>query len=517
MLHSIYSVSVFCVFLSFDVRRSSTSSNCELACASIAESIPHAFFLRDEGVNTLWDSKQSDVIPACRVEPSNPEEVSIILKATIEEQCHFAIRGGGHSRISGSSNAEKGITVDLKTFNFIEIGKDKKTVRIGGGSVWGDVYRALEKERLMVVGGRVSDVGVGGLTLGGGISFFSNKRGWACDSVTAFEVVLPNTSVQIVTKDSNLDVYWALRGGGNSFGVVTAFHMELFERKPEIWRGMRMYTFDKIPELLAAQHKFVTEVQAQDPDAVAFFPYGYHQPYDLLMSMPTMVHGTHNSNETWPAAFDDFKAIEGIPDSTSIVHKPLSDCTDDVALMNPYGMRTIYQTITYKVSTEVDRKILEIYQEELQPIKSLEGAVPFIIFHPTPAGHTDPMKKNGGNPLGLAGLGPLMIMQTSWMWKNKADDEAFYESNRSIFERATAVAREAGVLVPYIYQNYAWESQDVFAGYGKENQARLKKIQSQIDPDGVFAGGEGLSKGYFKVNMKGKHGNTKAQQTKDEL
>jgi FAD/FMN-containing dehydrogenase len=149
------------------IKLSSSSSSCERACAAIAETIPHAFFLRDEGDCVLWDAKQKDLIPSCRVEPSTPEEVSIILKAAIKEQCHFATRGGGHSRIAGSSNAEDGITIDLKKINQIEIAKDKKTVRIGGGSVWGDVYKTLEGKDLTVIGGRVSDVGVGGLILGG--------------------------------------------------------------------------------------------------------------------------------------------------------------------------------------------------------------------------------------------------------------------------------------------------------------------------------------------------------------
>lgn len=148
-------------------RLSSHSTACERACASIAESQPHTFFLQDEGHCVLWDAKQSTLIPACRVEPSTPAEVASVIAAVTKERCHFAIRGGGHSRIAGSSNAEDGITIDLKKFTFVEVAKDRKTVRIGGGSVWGDVYRALEAQNLVVIGGRVSDVGVGGLTLGG--------------------------------------------------------------------------------------------------------------------------------------------------------------------------------------------------------------------------------------------------------------------------------------------------------------------------------------------------------------
>jgi hypothetical protein len=150
-----------------EVKANADSLPCEKACAAIAEAIPHTFYLRDEGDFRLWDEKQRELTPACRIEPATPEDVSIIIKAAALDQCHFAVRSGGHSRIAGSSNAEGGITIDLRRFDQVEVSKDKKTVKIGGGNTWGPVYKALEKDNLAVVGGRVSDVGVGGLLLAG--------------------------------------------------------------------------------------------------------------------------------------------------------------------------------------------------------------------------------------------------------------------------------------------------------------------------------------------------------------
>ena len=96
--------------------------------------------------------------------------MSAILKTVIDAKCHFAIKSGGHDRTPGSSNADAGITIDLARLNGVRIAEDKKSVRIGAGLRWLDVYTALERAGLMVVGGRVSDVGVGGLTLGGKLS-----------------------------------------------------------------------------------------------------------------------------------------------------------------------------------------------------------------------------------------------------------------------------------------------------------------------------------------------------------
>lgn len=149
------------------VKANPDSLPCEKACAAIAEVIPQTFYLRGEGDFKMWDRKQEECTPACRIEPSNPEHVSWILLAAAAHQCHFAVRGGGHSRIKGSSNAEDGITIDLRRFDAVEVSEDQKTVKVGGGQIWGNVYKALEKQNLAVVGGRVSDVGVGGLLLGG--------------------------------------------------------------------------------------------------------------------------------------------------------------------------------------------------------------------------------------------------------------------------------------------------------------------------------------------------------------
>jgi FAD/FMN-containing dehydrogenase len=119
-----------------------------------------------DGVD-YWDVKQSSLKPALRVEPSNAQEVSEILKILVEENCHFAIKSGGHARGEGSSNAEGGVTIDLVRLNGVEIAVDKKTVKVGSGGRWMGVYSKLDSHGLTVLGGRVAMVGVGGFLLGG--------------------------------------------------------------------------------------------------------------------------------------------------------------------------------------------------------------------------------------------------------------------------------------------------------------------------------------------------------------
>jgi FAD/FMN-containing dehydrogenase len=117
--------------------------------------------------------------------------VSLVVLTLRVTQCKFAVKSGGHAAFAGASNIADGITIDLAGLNQINVSADQKQTSVGSGNLWYDVYRKLDPMGLAVIGGRVSAIGVGGLTLGGGISFFSNRHGWACDNVNTYQVSLP--------------------------------------------------------------------------------------------------------------------------------------------------------------------------------------------------------------------------------------------------------------------------------------------------------------------------------------
>jgi len=151
----------------------------------------------------LYCSRQRDVTPACVVRPQTAQDVSLAVKTIAKHNCHFAIKSGGHAMFAGASNADGGITIDLVNLNVLELSEDLMTASVGPGQRWGKVYEFLEEKGRVVIGGRVSSVGVGGFLLGGkscdggkwmqlmrigGISFLSRKYGWASDNVRNYEV-----------------------------------------------------------------------------------------------------------------------------------------------------------------------------------------------------------------------------------------------------------------------------------------------------------------------------------------
>ena len=137
-----------------------------------------------------WAEQITEIAPACYVRPLQSAEVSTVVKVAAQYQCPFAIRGGGHSDVPGASNIAGGITLDLGAFKEINVATDRTLTSLGPGLNWGDVYGALDQQNLTVIGGRESSVGLAGLTLGGGISYFSQLHGFACDNVRNFEVWL---------------------------------------------------------------------------------------------------------------------------------------------------------------------------------------------------------------------------------------------------------------------------------------------------------------------------------------
>jgi FAD/FMN-containing dehydrogenase len=118
-------------------------------------------------VNGYWSKAQADVQPSCIFKPGKTSDVSVAVLLSRLSKCPFAVRSGGHAAFAGASSIDGGITISLEKLNQIKLSADKKTALIGAGNTWSKVYSTLQKSDVSVIGGRVSNIGVGGLTLGG--------------------------------------------------------------------------------------------------------------------------------------------------------------------------------------------------------------------------------------------------------------------------------------------------------------------------------------------------------------
>ena len=200
--------------------------------------------------NAMID-KRPALIARCR----DADDVARVIEFARARGVPIAIRGGGHNG-GGLGSVDDGVVIDLSLLKSVSVDPESRTVRVGGGCTWGEVDVATHEHGLAVPCGVISTTGVGGLTLGGGIGHLTRGYGLTIDNVIAAEVVLPDGSQVTASADENPELYWALRGGGGNFGVVTEF---TFRAHPvsEIVGGPIFWPVEKTAELLAAYREYL--------------------------------------------------------------------------------------------------------------------------------------------------------------------------------------------------------------------------------------------------------------------
>jgi FAD/FMN-containing dehydrogenase len=193
--------------------------------------------------------------PALIVRPSDAKDVARAIGFAREHDLRLAVRGGGHNG-AGLGTVDDGVVIDLASFKSVEVDPKARTVRVGGGATWGDVDSVTGEHGLATPSGIISTTGVGGLTLGGGIGHLTRKYGLAIDNLLGAELVLADGSQVTANADSHPDLYWAIRGGGGNFGVVTSFVFRLNDVGTVV-AGPTFWAVEQSEEVLSAYREFI--------------------------------------------------------------------------------------------------------------------------------------------------------------------------------------------------------------------------------------------------------------------
>ncbi|KAJ4286544.1 hypothetical protein N0V90_013244 [Kalmusia sp. IMI 367209] len=442
---------------------------------------------------SIWDAKQQEVIPACRIEPSSAVNISTILQTLITSWCHFSVKGGGHGREPNDSNSVGGVTIDLDRLTTVQIAPNGESARVGGGADLTESYTALQARNLSFVGGRVGTVGVGGFTLGGGTSPFANRNGWALDNVYEYEVVLANGTITTASEEQNPDLYFALRGGGNNFGIVTAFTIRTFPSIP-IYRGAVAYSDNQTESVLDGVHDLFTNPEkTSDLDVGYDMYYQYNQNADQFVMAGTQ---WYNAPVTRPAVFEQLNRIPAIRNAGSV-----QTMSQSVTSGGPLGtVRHVFGTLTTLPSRPFLSQAVAIFKEEVNSVKEVQGLAPNLICYALPARTIGLMAQRGGNALGIESDGPLLIWLISSGWSSADGDTAIDIMTANVANRMEKAAKALEVHHPYKYINYASATQapGIYEGYGGKNLRRLINVQKAVDPRGIFTS-QGLWKGFMKL------------------
>ncbi|KAI0952944.1 hypothetical protein AcW1_007293 [Taiwanofungus camphoratus] len=368
----------------------------------------------------------------------------------------------------------------MARFNEVNYNSKTGAVDIGPGLIWDDVYAALEPYGVNVVGGRVTGVGVAGFILGGGYSHKSNQYGLAIDTVQAYELVLPNGTITTVTDESNPDLFFALKGGFNNFGIVTKFTLKVFPQT-EVWGGAIIILGNE-NQVNAATAKYAATVT--DPKATLLTTYNWDLgltivELDLFYDAPTPP----------PGIFDDFLAIPALDQDIStrsflslVLTTPSNSTAGKRGFFHTVPLVNITPSILDAVVNEsqywADQLALTV--PGLFISYDVEPFLPNVFSHGTPSAYP---------PSRTQGLFPMNIY---YAWTFSASDAVINTVMQQTANTLTekAIAEGQNIADAALYPNYAIYDTPLERMYG-ENMPTLQNLKNQYDPNNVMglAGG----------------------------
>ncbi|KAK0704397.1 hypothetical protein B0H67DRAFT_544760 [Lasiosphaeris hirsuta] len=467
---------------------STASASASQACKLIERSISNATavsypsFLNSPqfNVSTAHWFLSSSQRPTCVVEAGNVNDVSAALRAVGTNRTRFAVMSGGHASNPGFSSTD-GVHIALNRLNHVILSADKKTVELGFGQTWTEVFDKLEGSGVNVVGGRVEGPGVGGFSLGGGYSWKTNQYGLAVDTVISYTLVLPDGKITEVTKD-NPDLFFALKGGMNRFGIVTSAVYRTHPQPAKVYGGYGIYPSTSVPAILAATQKFydqgfndaktqiVTTLAGTSlgvQSLVIFFHDGPEKPalFKLFDGIPAIL----NTNRAWSFS----KYAKSIP-------------SDLAQLINIRGAFATFST------SSLTRRFLAAIRNETEFFTGIlaEHGGTTINYDIEPFTNFGQFAVESAYPHAHSPL-PLNLYFT---WLHRTDDDFWHSQMRASIERLKAVAIDEDIYNAALftqYPNYALAGATSEELYGSKNAARLRSIRDQIDPTRIMnlAGG----------------------------
>ncbi len=412
---------------------------------------------------TVWNG-MIDKRPAVIAECADASDVAVAVNFARENNLVVAVRGGGHN-VAGHATCDDGIVIDLTPMKNVTVDIGRRTAVAEGGVTWGDYDKETQRHGLASPGGAISTTGIAGLTLGGGFGWLSRSYGLACDNLISAEIVTANGEVLTASAEENPDLFWAIRGGGGNFGVVTRFEYRLQE-VGELYAGLILYPRDRAGEFM----RVYSEWTAKAPDEVASMAAFLHSPDgDPVVGAIVVYHGPKDEGERVIAPVRSL----GSPALDDITPKPYTSVQQVLDDGFPRGLRNYWKS-TYLA--ELGEQCLDILVDHANRapttwcVVGLEHMMGGAVAR---VGEDDTAFANRDAIYSL-----LILGRTD----DPAGDGAVRDWVRGLW-KAVEPYSTGGVYVNYMGQD---EAERIGEAYGTDHYARLAKIKSQYDPANLF-------------------------------
>jgi FAD/FMN-containing dehydrogenase len=429
-----------------------------------------------EQARQVWNA-MVDRRPSLILRCTSTEDVVAAVNYARENGLHPAVRCGGHN-VAGRGMSDGGLTIDLSGLREVSVDAEAGLVHAGGGCRLGDVDAATGQLGMIVPAGIMSETGVAGLSLGGGIGWFSRQYGLTCDNFVSLEVVLASGEVIEVSEDSHPDLFWALRGGGGNFGIVTRFTFRAYAFGPLMRIGVSVYEPEEAAAALRAYAALVPTLPRtvgwhaalkHDMPALPFVPAEYvGKRLVMLISM-------------WLGSAEDPEGEEMITRLSSVGNPCISAST-----VLPFGagvQRLIdvefedghrYYTKEAHVAALADEAIDRLV--DFWADMPMEGEVEIIGL----GGAIGDVPEDAS---AFANRGYLLWLNFAMRWDDAGCDAEYIQRTRGI----------VGELAPWIgtgvysnMLNFDEADRVVEAFGGPDKYAKLGRIKAQYDPENLF-------------------------------
>ena len=408
----------------------------------------------------VWNG-MIDRKPSAIVRPTSIAEVMQVVRAAREFHWSVTVRGGGHS-VSGKSVADDAMMIDLSLMNAIQVNPGAQSVVVQGGAKWGAFDRECERHQLATTGGVISSTGVGGLTLGGGIGWLMGKHGLSCDNLVSADMVGADGSHLSVSESQNEDLFWAIRGGGGNFGIVTALEFRLHPLQ-SVQAGLLLYPFGSAFDLLR-RYRDVTVAAPDELTAYAALMTGHGNPMAAIAMCDSALH----------------RGSANVSSQFSLPNPPVADLTGEkkytelqtmLDISAPAGMHYYFKCPFLR---ELSDEVLRVIVEHTASMPTEQTQV--VLEHMHGAASRVPVSATA---FGLRRTHYSINIMPAWT------DPAMAEKCID-WAREFASAMEAfGASDAYV--NYLGEegASAVRASYGA-NYDRLANLKKKYDPDNFF-------------------------------
>jgi FAD/FMN-containing dehydrogenase len=410
--------------------------------------------------------------PALIARCTGAADVIAAVKYAREQGLQISVRAGGHS-VAGHAVVDGGLMIDLRPMNRVRVDPERRTAWCGGGANWGELDRETQAFGLAVTGGRLADTGVGGLTLGGGSGWIERKYGFTVDSLISAEVVTADGQLLVASADRNPDLFWALKGGGGNFGVVTGFEFRLHEVGPLLYGGMMLFPIDAAVDLLKAYRGFMDDA----PDEICGGSAILCAPPEEFVPEPVrgkpvlaIIACYIGPVEAGERAFAPLR--EWGPALEMLGPMPYTAIQSLIAPGNPPGRHHYWKA---GLLEELSDEAIETFVARASDVIS-----PFTATLMLPLGGAFARVDEDSTP--------LAYRRAKWdyhllsQWADPSETERHVEWARD-FDRAMSEYAEEGV-----YVNFTGDPSRsaVEAGFGPEKYARLVEVKRAYDPENVF-------------------------------